>query len=230
MSAAAAFSRKAAISSGLCLIGVQVRGLWVNTWRLSQPRAAPRSMALLIPPEELTWAPNRTRLSYAGAAGAPRDHEPGAGALRAEPDRLAARGKRAHGPLQLADRPPHRRPLRPAPRGHGPRALDARERGGDPAHPRLARARLGRGPVPPERARVGLPGCRRPAQGRRRRLPGVGDHGGARGTARGGPQRPARAGDPRPARLERRRPGPLRGRGAPPRVALRGAPARGDGD
>ena len=39
MPASAAFSRNAAISSGLWLMGFQVRGLWVNTWMVSHPMA-----------------------------------------------------------------------------------------------------------------------------------------------------------------------------------------------
>ena len=37
-----------------------MRGLCVNTWRLSQPRSRPRPIALEMPPEEETWAPNLT--------------------------------------------------------------------------------------------------------------------------------------------------------------------------
>ena len=46
------------------------------------------------------------------------------------PDRLPAHRRRAHGALQLGLHAPRRRPLRAAHRGHRPRALDARVRGG----------------------------------------------------------------------------------------------------
>src|SRR5205814_9620677 len=90
---------------------------------------------------------------------APRDVGPDA--LRPEPNRRAPSRQRADGALQLPLRTTARRPLHPSHRGHGPRALDggidARDRRGAP----LARARLGRGAVLPERARDALPHARR---------------------------------------------------------------------
>ena len=53
---------------------------------------------------------------------------PGRDALRAVADRLPAHRRRAHRALQLALRPPHRRALPAAHRGHRPGALDARRR------------------------------------------------------------------------------------------------------
>ena len=159
-----------------------------------------------------------------------RGDRTGARALRPEPDRQPPCGRGPHGPLQLAHRPAHRGHLRAAARGHRPGALDARERGGDPALPHLARARLGRGPAAPERARRRLRRRHRAAEGRRRDLPGLRDRGGGRRPARRGPGRQARprgAGQPRPHPRGDRR---VRGRGPPPGLALRrGAPGR-DGD
>ena len=77
--------------------------------------------------------------------------------LRAQSDRLPAHRRRPHGALQLGLHAPPRRPLRAAHRGHRPRALDRRVRGGRARRPRLARHRLGRGPYPPERARRAPP-------------------------------------------------------------------------
>ena len=127
--------------------------------------------------------------------------------------------------------------LRPADGGHRPRALDARERGRDPARARLARARLGRGArTARASAATSTParssGCAR----RRRDLPRLRDRRGGRGPARRGPCRQARAGGARPPRprprgdrrprggrgatgvaLRRRRRGPHGDRGLRPR-------------
>src|SRR5216110_3739664 len=89
---------------------------------------------------------------------APRDAGPDA--LRAEPHRRAPRRERAHRALQLPLRAPPRRRVRAAHRGHGPRALDRGVDARHPRGPRLARPRLGRGPLP-ERAPGPLPRARR---------------------------------------------------------------------
>ena len=60
-------------------------------------------------------------------------------------DRLSARGRCAHGAVQLAVRPPARRGVRPAHRGHRRRALVGRHGHRHPRRPALARPRLGRG-------------------------------------------------------------------------------------
>ena len=74
--------------------------------------------------------------------------------LRSFTHRRAAHRRRAHGAVQLAARARRRRALRAADRRYRPRALDARERRADPRRAALARARLGRGPDLPVRARA----------------------------------------------------------------------------
>lgn len=43
-----------------------MRGLCVKIWRLSQPISRPRPIALLMPPEEETWAPTSLPLRAHG--------------------------------------------------------------------------------------------------------------------------------------------------------------------
>ena len=70
----------------------------------------------------------------------PHDPRP----LRSLSHRLPARRRRPHGALQLALRPPARRHVRPAHRGHRRRALVGGDGHGHPRRPALARPRLGR--------------------------------------------------------------------------------------
>src|SRR5881296_3679488 len=109
----------------------------------------------------------------------------GPDALRAEPHRRAPHRERPHRALQLPLRAPPRGGVRAAHRGHGPRALDGRVGARHPREPRLARPRLGRGPLPPERAHGPLPRARRGARGRRSRLSLLVYSGGARGAPAG---------------------------------------------
>ncbi len=128
----------------------------------------------------------------------------------AEPHRALPRRHGADDALQLALRPAQRRPGRAALRGHRRRALD---RGGGAARrgrAALARDRLGRRALPADAALSPLPGRRRGADRKRRRLPLLLHRGGARGRPGAAPGRgPA-------ARLQRPLPGPpgLRARGA----------------
>ena len=69
-------------------------------------------------------------------------------------------GNAAHRAVQLVARAPHRRHVHPADRGHRRRPLDAGGGRADPERAALARARLGRRPVPPE------PSLRRLSRGR----------------------------------------------------------------
>ena len=79
----------------LWLIGRQVRGLCVNTWRLSQPRSRPRPMALLMPAGGRDVGAESHADYPTGVATRPtRGDRPGARALRPEPDRQPARGRR----------------------------------------------------------------------------------------------------------------------------------------
>ena len=158
-----------------------------------------------------------------------RGDRTGARALRPEPDRQAPCGRRAHGPVQLAHRPAHRRDLRAAAGGHRPRAVHAGERGRDPPRDDVARARLGRGPVPPERAGRRVRRRDRAPPGRRRDLPRLRDRGGGRGAARRRPRRQARARGAREARPQPRGDRGARGGRAPPGVALRRRRRRPDG-
>ena len=73
--------------------------------------------------------------------------------VRPVADGRAAHRWSADGTVQLAPGPPRRRRAGAADRGHRPRALDAGERRADPGRAALARARLGRGPGEPVRAR-----------------------------------------------------------------------------
>src|SRR5207247_5542038 len=118
---------------------------------------------------------------------APRDAGPDA--LRAEPHRRAPHRERAHRALQLPLRAPPRRRVRAAHRGHGPRALDRGVDARHPRGPRLARPRLGRGPLPPERAPGPLPRARRGPPRRRSRLSLLVHARGARGAPAGSARR-----------------------------------------
>src|SRR6476661_2526643 len=86
-----------------------------------------------------------------------------AGEIRAGADRIAARRLRAYRTVQLALRPSPWWDVRAASRRHRCRTV---ARGMDRGHPgcaALARARLGRGPVPPERPAGPVCGRRRTA-------------------------------------------------------------------
>ena len=91
--------------------------------------------------------------------------------IRAESDRPAARGQRAHGAVQLAAGPRSGRHLHRPHRGHRRRAIDARVGAGDPrrsalAGPRVERGRRGRRrarPVSADRAAAHLSRARRRA-------------------------------------------------------------------
>src|SRR5215470_7154622 len=65
-------------------------------------------------------------------------------ALRALPDRIPAHRRGAHGPVQLAVRPPPRRQVPAADRGYRQGPLDQGSDRRDPRRDELARARLGR--------------------------------------------------------------------------------------
>src|ERR1017187_3737799 len=82
--------------------------------------------------------------------------------LRAFPDGLPSRRRSADGSLQLALRTPPRGHVHPPHRGHRRREEPPRADGPDPPRDALARPRLGRGPVLPERARRPLPRGRGP--------------------------------------------------------------------
>ena len=105
----------------------------------------------------------------------PRDHRAVPRQVRTEPHRQPARGRCPHRAVQLADRPQDRRHVRAAPGGHRPGAQHPGERGGDPAGAALAGTRLGRGSVPPERARRRVPRRDRADEGERDGVPGVRD-------------------------------------------------------
>src|SRR4051794_40008682 len=141
-----------------------MRGDWLKIWIAWAPRSWPRSTAFAGPPAGETWAPmSMGRAKLASVADAP--------SLRSLADRRPAHRRGPDRAVQLAGRAPRRRHVRPAHRGHRPRALDARERPADPRRARVARARLRRGadlPVPARRApRRG----HRAAPRRRARLP-----------------------------------------------------------
>src|SRR5687768_13962629 len=123
-----------------------MRGDWLNTCIASQPRSTARSYAGTRPPAVDTWAPTSIAADE--------------GTFRAFSNRRAAHRRREDGTVQLAPRARIGRRVRAADRGHGPRALDTRERRADPRRAPLARARLGRGPAlavgaarPPRRGR-----------------------------------------------------------------------------
>ena len=92
------------------------------------------------------------------------------GAFRPRAHRVPARRRRPGRPVQLAVRPPRGRHVRPAHRGHRPRAVPRRAGGGHRAVAEVARPRLGRGPLPPVRAHAPLRG-RRPSGWWRRATP-----------------------------------------------------------
>ena len=121
------------------------------------------------------------------------------------PTGYPAHRRRAHGALQLALRPPHRRPLPAAHRGHRPRPLHPGGDRGDLRGPALARPRLGRRGDQPVRARP--PPRRGGARDDRprHRLSLLVDRRGDRGLPRAGEGRgpPAAL----PLALARRRPG-----------------------
>src|SRR5580693_2617708 len=129
-----------------------MRGDWLKIWIARQPRCTPRSIAFGRPPAGETCAP----ISIACGAGRLRlacgaSYE---GSLRAISHRGPAHRRCAHGPVQLAARPPQRRRDGAAHRGHRPRALDAGERRADHRRVAVAGARLGRGPDPADGATV----------------------------------------------------------------------------
>src|SRR5215203_3164070 len=114
------------MSFGFQLVGRHWRGDWLKTWIAVQPRSTPRACACTRPPAVDTWAP----ISIVGDEGS----------LRTVPDGRPAHRRRAHGTVQLASGAPPRRAVRPAHRGHRPRAIHAGERRADPGRPALARA------------------------------------------------------------------------------------------
>ena len=81
------------------------------------------------------------------------DTNPSPSPLRPVADRRAPHRRGTDGTLQLALRPRPGGDAGAADRGHRPRALHPGERRADPRRPPLARARLGRGPAEPGRAR-----------------------------------------------------------------------------
>ena len=104
--------------------------------------------------------------------------------VRPVADRLPAHRRRPHGAVQLAVRPPSRRQVPAADRGHRQGALDQGRDRRDPRRDALARPRLGRARILPV-AILGAPRRGRPPAARaRRRLPLLHDAGGARGAAR----------------------------------------------
>src|SRR5262249_52993055 len=64
---AAIASLNAAKSSGPYLVGRHILGLWLKIWIDSQPRSAPRSIALSRPPDVETCAPISMRRASYGA-------------------------------------------------------------------------------------------------------------------------------------------------------------------
>ncbi len=100
------------------------------------------------------------------APAAPRRSD--AGPLRPVAHRVPPRRQRPGGALQLALRPPHRRDLHPAHRGHRHRAQPRGVGGGDPVVAGVAGHGARRGPLPPVGAHRRLPRRRRHAVGRRR--------------------------------------------------------------
>src|SRR5690606_32455833 len=124
-----------------------------------QPFSTPRSTALAGPPAGETCAP--ISIGWAGDGGTralPRvltDARP----VRPLANRGPARRRGPFRSLQLADGPRQRRRLRPAHRGHRPRALHAGERRPDPRRAALARPGLGRGPDLPVPAGRPPPGA-----------------------------------------------------------------------
>ena len=144
--------------------------------------------------------------------------------LRPFPHRVPAHRRRAHGALQLALRPPCRRPVPAAHRGHRSRAQQRGGRGGDPRRPPLARARLG--------GRAGLPvrswrpsqGGGRGVAGARQRLPLLPHPGRARRPAQDCGGREAAA--HHPFAVARRR--PRRGSAGTPFVIRLKAPREGE--
>ena len=83
--------------------------------------------------------PRRPPLQSGHGLRHPRPH-------RAQPDRAPPHRHRADRAVQLPVRPPHRRHVRPAPRGHRRRPQHRGVREGHPRRPPLAGDRLGRGP------------------------------------------------------------------------------------
>ena len=100
------------------------------------------------------------RLAAPAGPRSARERRPGP--VRAVPDGLPPRRRRPHRPVQLALRPPRRRHVRAADRGHRRRAVPAGVDRGHPDDPAVAGPRLGRGPVPPVGA-VRPPPRRRPS-------------------------------------------------------------------
>ena len=91
--------------------------------------------------------------------------------LRPQPHRLPAYRRRAHRAVLLGLRPPPRRQLHPAHRGHRRRPLHPRGGAGHPRRHALAGAGARRGPVLPDAAHGPVQGGHRPDAGRRHRLP-----------------------------------------------------------
>ena len=177
-------ARKAAISSSVWLIGRQVRGLWVNTCRLSQPSRRPRA-------DRLADAPGRGHVG-AESHGAILRAWPGERPEVSGPARVrfapSPTGSLHVGGARTAlfnwlYRPAHRRHLRAAHRGHRPRALDPEERGRDPARLSWLGLDWDEGPFrQSERGDVYRAAIER-LKAVRRGLPGLRDRGGARGPA-----------------------------------------------
>src|SRR5919202_3606861 len=142
ISESAIAARKSATSSAEYSRGFHARGFWLKIWMDRQARSIPRSTALAGPPAGETWAP----ISIASGRFASVASCVHARAVRSFADGRASHRWSADGTVQLAPGPWPRRPVRAAHRGHGPRALDARERRADLRGPALAGAGLGRRP------------------------------------------------------------------------------------
>ena len=119
-----------------------------------RPPPAPRqSGRAQTAPSRGSNLPPRTRLPEASDSLKAEEHQPRAHhdrksetrpALCAFAHRNAAYRRGADGAVQLALRPPHRRQIPAAHRGHRPRALHARGRGGHPERADMAGPELGR--------------------------------------------------------------------------------------
>src|SRR5215212_8149483 len=142
-------SWKAETSSSEYWRGRQARGLWLKIWIALQARSTPRATALAGPPAGETCAPINMNSDQWICVDSGRSSSVAccvhARALRSFSDRSAPYRWSADGTVQLAPGAgAGRGGVRPADRGHRPRALDARERGADLRGAALARARLGR--------------------------------------------------------------------------------------
>ena len=147
-----------------------MRGLWVNTCTASQPISSPRSIAVQMPPEDETWAPNSMAPTLPGSVSAAGDV--GRGCRDGSRRTLARPGARLPAAVQRHRDHHGRRP----PGGHRARVRGARHRlrhrprhrlRGAPGR-RGARARRRRRPLRPAAAqprdRRRLDSCRASAQ------------------------------------------------------------------